>query len=363
MTELLQRPRRPRSRRRLLRSPQRHRGPPDTNRLGAPKLLARLAAPVFLGAAFAAAVRLYGRYRADLARARQRLAAYGSHMAQTACGPIEYASTGEGIPVLELHGIFGGFDQGFLVAEPLLGDGFRIIAPSRFGYLGTPLPADATPAGQADAHVCLLDHLGIERVAVIAHSAGAPSAIQLVLRHPERVAALVLVGPAAPGPGPMAPPRPLMRALFLTDALFWFLATFFPSSLPIGVPKGLKLTPIDRAEISRIIETLLPATSRRDGFLFDMFVSTPAINSGYPFSEISVPTLVVTSADDPLALPDNARRLAAAIPNARLFEVERGGHLLLGQSEVVGGRVKQFIREHTAGAPPPGPSVGWAPAR
>jgi pimeloyl-ACP methyl ester carboxylesterase len=273
----------------------------------------------------------------------------GSQLAQTGCGPIEYATAGEGIPVLEVHGIFGGFDQGLVAARPLVDDGYRIIAPSRFGYLGTPLPPDASPASQADAHACLLDHLGIERAALMAHSAGSVSAIQLTLRHPERVTALVLMVPAAPGPGPMAPPRPLVRALFRTDALFWFLVTFFPSSLPIGVPMGLKLTADDRAEISRMMETLLPATSRRDGFLFDMFVSAPTINSGLPFNEISVPTLVVTARDDPLASPENARRLAALIPSARLFEVERGGHLLLGQAEVVGDQIKGFIRERAAG--------------
>jgi hypothetical protein len=35
-----------------------------------------------------------------------------------ACGPIEYATAGEGIPVLEVHGSFGLFDQGLLVASP-----------------------------------------------------------------------------------------------------------------------------------------------------------------------------------------------------------------------------------------------------
>lgn len=296
-----------------------------------------------------------------MARARQRLDAFGSQVAETACGPIEYATSGEGIPVLEVHGIFGGFDQGLIVAGPILGDGFRIIAPSRFGYLRTPLPPDASPASQADTHMCLLDHLGIQRAAVMAHSAGSPSAIQLALRHPDRVAVLVLIAPAAPGPGPMAPPKPVMRALFQTDALLWLLATFLPSSLPIGVPKDLELTPGDRAEIFRVKETMLPATSRRDGFLFDMFVSTPTLNAVYPFDEISVPTLVVTAADDPLALPDNARRLAAAIPNARLLEVERGGHLLVGQAEVVGHQVRRFIREHVAEPRRPGPSVAAAP--
>ncbi len=317
-------------------------------------------AAALLSVAGVATWRLSRHYKADLARARQRLVAVGSQVATTACGPIEYATLGEGIPVLELHGIFGGFDQGLVVARQILDRGLRIIAPSRFGYLRTPMPADATPASQAEAHVCLLDHLGIERAVVMAHSAGSPSAIQLAVRHPERVAALVLIAPAAPGPGPIAPPKPLMRALFQTDAFFWFLATSFPSSLPIGVPKDLELTPEDRGEISRVMETMLPATSRRDGFLFDMFISTPALNSGFPFDKISVPTLVVTAADDPLALPDNARRLAAAIPNARLVEIERGGHLLLGQAEVVGDQVRRFIREHLAGsglAPPRSSSV------
>ena len=152
-----------------------------------------------------------------------------------------------------------------------------------------------------------------------------------------------------------------MRALFQTDALLWLLATFFPSSLPIGVPKDLELTPGDRAQILRVMETMLPATSRRDGFLFDMFVSTPTLTPAYPFDEISVPTLVVTAADDPLALPDNSRRLAAAIPNARLVEVDRGGHLLVGQAEVVEDEVRRFIREHITERQRPGPSVAAAP--
>jgi pimeloyl-ACP methyl ester carboxylesterase len=295
-----------------------------------------------------AAAAVNSRYRADLAVARRRVDASGTQVAQTRCGPIQYATAGDGVPVLESHGIFGGFDQGLAAAQPILGDAFHIIAPSRFGYVGSPLPADASPASQADAYACLLDHLGLHRVVVLAHSAGSVSAIQLAMRHPQRVAALVLMVPAAPGPGPTTPPRQLVNGLFRTDAIFWFLTTFFPSRLPIGVPKGWQMTPDDRLEVSRILATLLPATSRRDGFMFDMFVSTPTINSGIPFGEISVPTLIVTAADDPLASPANARRLAALIPNARLLDVDTGGHLLLGQAEKVGAEVRGFIRQTSA---------------
>ncbi len=312
------------------------------------------AGAMLLGVAAVAVERIGGRYQADLRRARQRLAHFDTQVARTPCGLIEYATSGDGIPVLEVHGIFGGFDQGLVVARQILDEAFRVIAPSRFGYLGTPLPVGASPESQADAHACLLDHLGIQRAAVMAHSAGSISAIQLALRHPERVAALVLIAPAAPGPGPKAPPKRVMRALFQTDALLWFLATYFPSSVPLGVPKNLALTPDDRAEMSRVIETMLPAISRREGFLFDMFVSSPAINSGYPFGEISVPALVVTATDDPLALADNARRLSMAIPNARLFEVDRGGHLLLGQAGGVGDKAGGFIPQYSAGLQPSG---------
>jgi hypothetical protein len=43
--------------------------------------------------------------------------------------------------------------------------GVRVIAPSRFGYFGSTLPTDASPADQADAYALLLDHLGVDRVA------------------------------------------------------------------------------------------------------------------------------------------------------------------------------------------------------
>jgi 2-hydroxy-6-oxonona-2,4-dienedioate hydrolase len=60
-----------------------------------------------------------------------------------------------------IHGSGGGHDQGMAWARPLVQQGVRVIAMSRFGYLRTPRPADASPEAQADAHACLLDALGI----------------------------------------------------------------------------------------------------------------------------------------------------------------------------------------------------------
>ncbi len=101
-------------------------------------------------------------YRLDIDAARQHAAA-DSHIVETPCGRIEYAAVGEGVPALVVHGAGGGFDQALYFAMPLTRRGFRIIAMSRFGYLRTPLAADASAQAQARAHACLLDALQIRR--------------------------------------------------------------------------------------------------------------------------------------------------------------------------------------------------------
>jgi pimeloyl-ACP methyl ester carboxylesterase len=73
------------------------------------------------------------------------------------------------------------FDQGIAFAGCLANKGIRVIAMSRFGYLQTPMPIDASAEAQADAHVCLLDALGIQQAAIAGGSAGAPSALQMAI--------------------------------------------------------------------------------------------------------------------------------------------------------------------------------------
>ena len=79
----------------------------------------------------------YMSYQLDIRQARLLISS-GSHIAQTPRGSIEYAEAGNGPPLLVVHGAGGGYDQGLEFGEPLARHGFRVIAMSRFGYLGTP---------------------------------------------------------------------------------------------------------------------------------------------------------------------------------------------------------------------------------
>lgn len=291
---------------------------------------------------------VYSNYRNDLEQAETRLESIETRVIETDCGEIEFTRYGKGYPVMVIHGIFGGHDQGLVLARGQIGEQFQSIIPSRFGYLGSPLPENVTPADQADALACLLEELDIERTAVLATSAGGTSAIQFALRYPELCSALILVSSNAPGEVDVGlPPKPIARVLFRSDFIFWVLTEYFPSTMHsiMGVPGVFQMTPDYEKELQEVMDTLLPVRPRAAGSLYDMYISNPAINS-YPVAEITVPTLILHAEDDPLANYQNVKIMAKKIPEAELVSFESGGHPLLGREKRISREIAVFIAEH-----------------
>ncbi|MBX3638106.1 MAG: hypothetical protein KF683_22265, partial [Rubrivivax sp.] len=105
----------------------------------------------------AAVVWLAVEFRRDMQRHAARLAE-GSRLVATACGLVELGESGpaDGPPLLLVHGSGGGYDQGLLLGADHAARGWRVIAPSRPGYLRTPYPAQGDPSGedQADLLAC-----------------------------------------------------------------------------------------------------------------------------------------------------------------------------------------------------------------
>jgi pimeloyl-ACP methyl ester carboxylesterase len=304
------------------------------------------------GGSVIAAGWLAGRYRHDLDAARARLAAVDRTVIQTAFGAVEYAERGTGEPLLAIHAIFGGCDQALLSVDDLF-PGRRVIAPSRFGYLGSALPPGVTPAHQADAFAALLDTAGIARTDVAAFSAGAASGLQFALRHPGRVKHLVVISGYWPG-GPTAKAAPQANRLLVRSELpMWALRTFAQPVLArlFGVPKGLPLTAADARTLTGLTGSMFPVVPRAEGVLFDFFVSFPDVNH-YDLKAITVPVLIVHAADDPVASYDAAQQAAGRIPGARLVRVNRGGHLMLGPQEAVRSEIAAFLEK--PGLTPPG---------
>jgi 2-hydroxy-6-oxonona-2,4-dienedioate hydrolase len=312
----------------------------------------RLAVALTIAATVAGSM-VWRTYDADLTRAHAQSTA-GATVLATACGPIEYAVAGSGRPLLLIHGAGGGFDQSLLFGRRLLQSGVRIVAPSRFGYLGTPVPADTSAEAQADAHACLLDALGIEQIAVLGASAGAPSAMQFCIRHPRRCRALVLLVPAAYAPAHAGQTMVIPPALqfvvdhvLTTDFALWAIIRTQPGLLVrtmLGTPQHLfqASTAAERAEIVAVLDAVEPVSRRVAGLGIDAQVTSNL--PLYPLERITAPTLLISAEDDLYGTHENARFTAQRIAGARFVSYPSGGHLWLGHDAEVWGEVAGFIR-------------------
>lgn len=242
--------------------------------------------------------------------------------------PTLVETSGEGSPVLYLHGLAGDVHAGPWCDRwpPMLEElaaAHRVVAPALPGYPGT----DGAEIDGVEDHVffCLdlLDALDLERAAVVGHSLGGWVAAELALRHRERVERLILidalglhVAGCAPAPffGAVAP-RGLggygeVRRLLFSD--------------PDGASARLAL-PDDATPEHELRWFSGLAGAARIGWPAPHFQSRALARR---LSRISCPTLLVWGADDRLAPAAHAAAWQAGIPGARLVVIPGGGHCL-----------------------------------
>jgi pimeloyl-ACP methyl ester carboxylesterase len=239
------------------------------------------------------------------------------------------AASGEGDPVLLLHGQPGSGSDWLPLIGELRRRGVPLLVPDRPGYGRTGGRARGF-FENADAMVDMLDRLGIERVVVTGHSWGGGVAVALAARYPERVCRLVLVAPvghrravslldrvlAVPGVGRIA-----SRAGFAA----------LRASLgirPLGAALAHGVIGVEPDQLERSMQHLTtPAVARTFADEQRLLVTeTPALEA--VLGAIRAPTTVVVGEDDRLVPPAAARALAERIDGAELVEVPKAGHLL-----------------------------------
>lgn len=298
------------------------------------------------------AIRDYNRVLSDARAAIDR--AGPPRQAPSRFGPQEYAEAGEGPPILMIHGTGGGYDQGLLFARRLIAAGFRVIAPSRFGYLGTGFPADPGPDAQADALADLLDALDLDRVPVIGGSAGAIPALAFALRHPDRTQALVPIVPACFVPGRPAPPPPNPLAVWIiahglrSDVLVWAgirLARRQMTATLLATDPDLvaAAAPDEQDRVHAILHGILPVSLKYEGLLND--ARWAAAPPDFPLAGITAPTLAISVQDDRFGTADAARHIAASVPGAELMMLSEGGHVWVGHDAEIMERIAAFLRQ------------------
>jgi pimeloyl-ACP methyl ester carboxylesterase len=296
-----------------------------------------------------------------------RRAGYGvqSEVVQTAAGPIEYFSVGEGPAILGMHGTPGGFDQVALIGGTVKARGFRIVGWSRPGYLGTPLEVGRTPAEQADAAAALLDTLGIDRVCIYGASGGGPATYTFAARHSDRTWAMVTECAISKRFGDDLSPlqRMLLRAAVngLTVPIFDWLANRFPDTLARQVIRvegtldrrsarafssQVNADPAKAAFVTGLFQTLNPLSLRKVGLLndLDQFERIDRL----PLEQVECPALVIHGTHDSDVGFEHGEFAARSIRGAEFVAVEGGTHLLwvARQAEELQARRLNFLRRH-----------------
>jgi pimeloyl-ACP methyl ester carboxylesterase len=304
-----------------------------------------------------------GWVRAEVARQEELVAQ--KQIVTTAKGPVEYARIGEGPVVLTIHGGPGGYDQGIMLFEWLANAGFTLLAPSRPGYLGTPLTSGKSPAEQADLYAALLDTLGIDKVALVFGSAGGASGYEFAIRYPERVTALVAADAVVSKYLMPANAGPVTQAIFLSgpgEQLISYFSKHFPrqtlheflqqesllrpEQIDVQVGAALK-DPGQVRLLLRFARSMSEYSKRKAGV--DNDLEGLALIPDLPVDKIRCPALVIHGTHDSDVLFYHGVYAWENIPGAEKLWVREGSHLCVWispQSPEVHERVIAFLKSH-----------------
>ena len=262
----------------------------------------------------------------------KRLETYHHKEIQLGSVNVSYIDRGKGEAVLSIHGICGGYDQGFDTAGPLA-RAYRVIAPSRFGYLGSGMPGDSGPGEQAKVFAELLDALDIDKAWLLAASAGGTVAIRFALDYPDRVKGLILYSTAAPlaeKPKNYAkyagPP-----AFLCTNYGMWLASLFFKQTMSIK---------------RETIYTMLPISDRRDGIINDASVTNPDMARNfdeYPIEDIQVPVIVFQAKNDKMAKYKSIVKSLHRFKDHTFIVFDTGGHMLDGRGREIDEGLSAFF--------------------
>ncbi|HZG80652.1 MAG TPA: alpha/beta hydrolase [Brevibacillus sp.] len=270
---------------------------------------------------------------------------------------LQYSIRGEGPPVLVLHGGHSNCTEEFGY-QALLDAGYSLITPSRPGYGETSRELGESLMTACQAYDELLRHLQIEKVHVIAVSAGGPSGIFFASQYSQRMRTLTLQS-AVTGPWLTSKDKEYKVAQIMfrpgVEAYLWKLLAFMTDRFPKYMFKQMasSFTKLPWREVESY---LLPedveafrAMNRRQrsghGFMIDLL--HPGQIEVQHLEDVTCPVLIMHSRQDRTVPPEHAHRAYKCMPNAQLCLLDTWGHLIwLGKgSEQVHQELLSFLSQ------------------
>jgi len=241
---------------------------------------------------------------------------------------LHYEVSGEGRPVVFLHGGTVNFQANYAAfgwPEELVGRGYQVVGLDFRGHGQSDKLHDAGAYGTANVAgdvTALLDHLGLDRVDLVAYSIGTAMALHLLQTVPMRINRVALI---ATGDGLIGlPPHEFSRILPALAAVV--ARSEYPKDLPRHVAtywNFIEATGGDRVALKAFAEARYPPLSVAES------------------QRITHPVLVVSGEND-LVL-GRGPRLAGALGDAKYLEVVGADHFSLAADDSVRAAVASFI--------------------
>ena len=233
---------------------------------------------------------------------------------------MAYDDAGGGTPVVLLHGF--PFDRSMWrgQAEKLAGE-FRVVAPDLRGLGETPAgDAVATMTAMAEDVAALLDGLGLRSVVLGGLSMGGYVAFEFVRLFPKRVRALVLADTRPQGETDEGRrTREETARRILEEGMASVVDAMLPRLLTDDT-RGR------RPEVVERLRAMILGTNPAGAAAALRAMAARRDQSGL-LPEITVPTLVIVGAEDPVTPPADAEAMAAKIRGSRLVRIEGASHL------------------------------------
>jgi pimeloyl-ACP methyl ester carboxylesterase len=214
-----------------------------------------------------------------------------------------FASFGEGDPVVLLHGGLGNSDHYGDLVKALAAKRRVIVLDSRGHGRSTRSAHGISYAKMADDVIALLDHLSIERAAVVGWSDGGATALDLAIRHPDRLTRLVVLG-----------------------------TNYALDGVKPGGPQGHTF-PEYFARCRREYAKLAPDPKQLGPFLPElraMWTSQPTYTDAQ-IKKIQTPVLVAIGEHDEAIRLDHVQKLAKLLPRGKLVVLRGVSHFAMWQ--------------------------------
>ena len=265
-------------------------------------------------------------------KSKERLSSLNAKTLSCSYGKMTYIDEGKGEVILSIHGIFGGFDQAYETCK-VFREKYRILAPSRFGYLYSDIKGKGTTKEQAEAYLELINRKGIDKVFLLATSAGGTVAFRFALDYPERTKGLILFSSSLPySEKPEKYPEYAGPPQFLCyDYAMFLICPLFQSIMGM-----------DRSTIYGMI----PIGERKKGVAIDAAITNIDMARNYDeyrIEDLKVPILILHSKDDKLASFESVKSVLHRFPRYQLVSFDKGGHLMVGHEKEVKEAVISFI--------------------